>query len=310
MERKILVAVDGSPYSLNQINYLGRLFADTADWKFDFIRLVSAGGLPSGSEWMDDLDKMSLFPPQIRKQLAGATQYMKEVTEKLVRRGIRAEQISTIVRLARDTIVADIVHEARTGMYDAVFIGRRGIGKIGELVMGSVSTSVLEKCFGLPVWVVDGDVNSRKFFIPVDGTLHCLRAVDHLAYILQNNVKAEITLFHSEAMMAHKDVDPVELFFEQWGEEWSREHLTGPDAIFHGPEQILRESGFPGEHISRLEKKLGLDPARDIVKLAVKRKEGTIVMGRRGPDARKGIMRGVSDRVMRAAEQVAVWLVC
>ena len=310
MERKILVAVDGSPYSLNQINYLGRLFADTDELKFDFIQIVSAGSLPPGTEWMDELDKMSMLSPETRKRLAGSHQYMKEIPERLARRGIRPEQITTSVRLARNGIAADLAHEARKGLYDALFVGRRGIGKIGELVMGSVSSSILEKCFDVPVWVVDGEVNSRKFFVPVDGTLHCLRAVDHLAHILQNNLSAEITLFHSEAMLAHKDVDPLEVFFPQWGEEWSREHLAGPDAVFHGPEQILRESGFPEEKITRLEKKIGLDPARDIVRLAIKLDEGTIVMGRRGPEDHKGIMRGVSDRVMLAAEQIAVWLVC
>jgi nucleotide-binding universal stress UspA family protein len=310
MERKILVAVDGSPYSLNQINYLGHLFAGVDELKFDFIRIVSTGTLPPGTEWMDELDKMSMLSPQVRTKLTQSHQYMKDVPEQLSRRGINPENITTSVRLARNGIAADIAHEARQGMYDAVLIGRRGIGKIGEMVMGSVSTSVLEKCFGVPVWVVDGEVNSRKFFVPIDGTLHCLRAVDHLAYILQNNFSAEITLFHSDAMLAHKDVDPIEVFFEQWGEEWSREHLSGSDAIFHGPEQILLESGFPGENITRLEKKIGLDPARDIVRLAVKMEEGTIVMGRRGPEDRKGIMQGVSDRVMMAAEHVAVWLVC
>lgn len=310
MERKILVAVDASPCSLNQINYLGRLFADMDKLKFDFLRIVSAGSLPPGSEWLDELDKKSMLSPQTRQLMSKSNQYMRDIIGQLSRRGIKPEQIATSVQLARNGIAADLVNAARQGMYDAIFIGRRGIGKLGELVMGSVSTSILEKCFNVPLWVVDGEVNSRKFFVPVDGTIHCLRAVDHLAYILQDNPFAEITLFHSDAMLAHKDVDPVELFFDQWGVEWSRRYLSGPDAIFRGPEQVLAESGFPGENINRLEKKIGLDPARDIVKLALKRGEGTIVMGRRSPGDHKGIMRGVSDRVLLGAEQIAVWLIC
>ncbi len=309
MERKILVAVDGSVYSMNEIHYLERLFEGLDTINFHFIRIISVSSLPPGSEWVDELDKMSMLSPEARKKFAAATQDMKNIVSQLTRRGVSAENITTSVRVSRVGVADDLVHEARKGMYDALLVGRRGIGKIGEMVMGSVSSSMLEKCFDVPLWVVDGQVNSRKFFVPVDGTLHCLRAVDHLSYILQDNPHAEITLFHSEALMAHKDTDPADVFHEQWGKEWCDEHIDHPDAIFHAPEQILLESGFPSERISRLENKMGIHPARDIIKLAMKLDEGTIVMGRRGRNDPKGFMGGVSDRVMRSAEKVAVWLV-
>ena len=309
MERKILVAVDSSVYSRNEIHYLERLFEGLDDISFHFIRIISVSSLPPGSEWVDELSRMSMLSPEARKKFAAATQYMKDVVSQFVRRGVSAERITTSVRVSRVGVADDLVYEARKGMYDALLVGRRGIGKISEMVMGSVSGSMLEKCFDIPLWVVDGQVNSRKFFVPVDGTLHCLRAVDHLSYILQDNPHAEITLFHSEALMAHKDTDPVDVFHEQWGKEWCDEHIEHPDAIFHAPEQILLENGFPSERISRLEKKMGVDPARDIINLAVKLDEGTIVMGRRGRNDPKGFMGGVSDRVMRSAEKVAVWLV-
>jgi len=309
MERKILVAVDGSVYSRNEIHYLERLFDGLDTVNFHFIRIISVSSLPPGSEWVNELDRMSMLSPEARKKFAASTQFMKDVVSQLTRRGFSAERITTSVRVSRVGVADDLVSEARKGMYDALLVGRRGIGKIGEMVMGSVSGSMLEKCFDIPLWVIDGQVNSRKFFVPVDGTLHCLRAVDHLSYILQDNPHAEITLFHSEAMMAHKDTDPPDVFHEQWGKEWCDEHIDHPDAIFHAPEQILLENGFPAERISRLEKKIGVDPARDIIKQAVKLDEGTIVMGRRGHNDPKGFMGGVSDRVMRSAEKVAVWLV-
>ena len=309
MERKILVAVDGSVYSMNEIHYLGRLFEGLAEISFHLVRIVPASSLPPGSEWVNEVDKMNMLSPEVRNKFGAATEYMKSAVSQLTRRGVSAERITTSVRVSRVGVADDLVYEARKGMYDALLVGRRGIGKIGEMVMGSVSSTMLEKCFDVPLWVIDGKVNSRKFFVPVDGTLHCLRAVDHLSYILQDNAHAEITLFHSDALMAHKDPDLPEAFHEQWSKEWCDEHIDRPDAVFHAPEQVLLENGFPAERIRRHEKKMGVDPARDIIKLAVKLDEGTIVMGRRGRNDPKGFMGGVSDRVMRSAGKVAVWLV-
>lgn len=309
MKRKILVAVDGSGYSLNEIQYLSRLFENLDDVFFHLLQIVRGSSMPPGSEWMDDLDKMSMLSPEAQKRLQAATRYMKDAALQLQRRGVAREQISTSVQIARASVADDLIGEARKGVYDALLVGRRGIGKIGELFMGSVSTTLLEKCFDVPIWVVDGKVNSRKFFVPVDGTLHCLRAVDHLGFILKNNPYAEVTFFHSEALMAHKDVDPAENFHEQWGREWCDEHVEHEDAIFHAPEQVMIDNGFPLERIKRLEKKIGLHPARDIIMLAVKQDQGTIVMGRHGRNAPTGFMGSVSHRVMASAEKVAVWLV-
>lgn len=38
--------------------------------------------------------------------------------------------------------------------YDAVLVGRRGIGALQEMVMGSVSRQVLQKASNLAVWIV------------------------------------------------------------------------------------------------------------------------------------------------------------
>ena len=54
---------------------------------------------------------------------------------------------------------------------------------------------------------------------------------------------------------------------------------------------------------------MGIDPSRQILRQALIDDFGTIVMGRRGEEVSKGLFRGVSDRVLLMAEEVAIWII-
>jgi len=309
MQRKILAAVDGSVYSSNILHYLGRLFEGQRDFLLHLLYIVPGGSLGSGREWLDELEILTMLKPEARDRYAAAGRYLQNATQQLGRLGIAPEQITTQVQLSRVDVAGDILNEARKGLYDALVIGRRGLSKLEELVIGSVSTSILDKCHDVPLWIVDGQVDSRRFLLPVDGTPHSLKAIDHLCFILKDNPHAEVTLFNSPAMFAHKPEIVPQNFYEQWGKEWCDLHLSGPDSLFHAPEQLLLESGFPAARIHRLYTRLGLYPSRQIVRQALIDDFGTIVIGRRGAEAKKGIFKGVSDQVLYMAEKVAIWIV-
>ena len=309
MERKILVPVDGSTHSAYSLSYISRLFSDSDEVKFHLLFVVFYSSERSTSSWMSEQEIMNMLGPEVRSRLSAAKKNMQKMVKKLVADGIPHERITSDVKMSPRGVASEIMGEAKKGLVDAVLVGRRGLGTVGEMFMGSVSATVLEKCHNIPVWIIDGKVDSRKFLVPVDGTLHSLRAVDHLSFILKDNPHAEITFFHSKAIFAQsQDCDPSE-YYKEFGEEWSKKHACRLDDCFHAPEQILIESGFPRERIHRLETRTGIGPARQIVRQALIDDLGTIVMGRRGGNINKGIFKGVSDRVLARAEKVAVWIV-
>ncbi|MCK5437354.1 MAG: universal stress protein, partial [Desulfobulbaceae bacterium] len=281
MERNILVPVDGSTHSGHSLSYISRLFSDSDDVKFHLLSIVFCSSKPSGVSWMTEQEMMNMLGPDVRARLLAMKKNAKKMVQKLVDQGVSPEQITSDVKMTTGGVASEIVGEARKEQVDAVLIGRRGLGKVGEMFMGSVSSTVLEKCHDIPVWVIDGKVDSRKFMVPVDGRVHSLKAVDHLSFILKDNPHAEITLFHSKALFARsKDCDPTE-FHNEFGEEWSNKHACRFDLPFHAPEQILTENGFPRERIHRLETTAGFEPAQQIVRQALIDDLGTIVMGRR-----------------------------
>ncbi|MHB1015601.1 MAG: universal stress protein [Desulfurivibrionaceae bacterium] len=310
MLKKILIAVDGSPYSTHSLRYLGELFHHLPEIHFHLLSIVPASSSgPAATDWLSEAELLNTVSPATRNLLTAQKKYMLQAVDTLKRLDIAEEQIHTSVRLSQRSVAHDIIHEARQGKYDALLIGRRGIGKLEEMIMGSVSATILEKCHDVPLWIIDGQVDSCKFLVPVDGTSHSLKAIDHLAFILAGNPNAEVTLFYSKALLgSHPVIEPKD-FYAVWGEEWCEEHLRRPDSLFHAPKQLLIDSGFPPERIFWLETFMGIDPSRQILRQALIDDFGTIVMGRRGEEANKGIFRGVSDRVLLMAEKVAIWIV-
>ena len=309
MERKLLVTVDGSVYSANTLRYLSRLFEDLDEVFLHLLCVVPCTVSAAGRDWLDDLDLISSMSPGSRKQYAAAKRYMNEAVLQLGRRGVNPQQVSTQVQLARTGVAGDILDVARKGLYDALIIGRRGLTKLEEMVMGSISDRILKKCNDVPIWVVDGQVNSRKFLLPVDGSFHSLKAADHLGFILKDNPYAEVTLFHSEAMFSQKYTLDPEQCRQLFGDVCDYILGNSPDSHFLGPEQLLVNSGFPAEKIQRLTTSKGVHPSRQIIRQALIDDFGTIVMGRRSGATKKGFLGSVSAKVMAMAEDVSVWIV-
>ncbi len=309
MQKKILVAVDGSIYSTNTLHYLEELFQGCADIHFHLFSVVPCSTMPDDRQWLDDLELISSMSPTARRQYTQTKKYINKSILQLLRCGFTEEQISSKVQISRQSVADDILVEAHKGLYNALVIGRRGLGKLGELFMGSISKTIIEKCHDVPVWVVDGEVKAGKFLMPVDCTPHTLKAADHLCFMIKDLPDAEVTLFHSEAILAQKPVvDPGD-FERQCDTEWCRTHMQRPDSHFHGPRQYLKDSGFPADKIHSVETNKGMYPSRQIVRQALMGDFGTIIMGRRDADTNKGILGSVSGRVLAMAIDTAVWIV-
>lgn len=307
MERKILVAIDGSVYSSNSLDYLIRLFQHDHTIKIHLLAIVSTAG--SDQNWMFDVDPLRAQAPATDKKTATAYKYLKDAKRRLMRNGFLEEQISHQAESSRANIPTAIHHIANQGKYDALLVGRRGMGKVGEMFFGSVSSYLLEKCREVPLWMIDGEVSSPRILLAVYSLPVSLLAADHLAFIMQDNPESSICLYHSVQLFGGKQSVTKEDFHKQWGKEWCDKHLDLENDLFHAHAQILKEGGVDKGRISRLPMHKGLDTSLDLLHQARKHHCGTIVLGRRGREAGKGFFSGrVSDRTMQHAQNVAVWL--
>jgi len=138
---KILVAVDGSPYTKRMLGYLA-----------------------AHDEWLGAQHTYSVLtvvpsvPPRAAAELAGdvlmahyqeeADKVFKPIRSFLAKHGLTVEYVSKTGPVA-ETIAAT----AGKGKYDLLMMGSHGHGALANLVLGSVATKAMAQC-STPVLLV------------------------------------------------------------------------------------------------------------------------------------------------------------
>lgn len=308
MEKQILIAVDGSIYSSQSLEYVALLFGDRADIHFHLMTCVSASEsiVPVAPDSRD-----SLFPvnPGVERKKQRAQRCLQDAADKLLHLQIPPERIHSSVEISGHDLGATIQYQAEDLLMDSILVGRRGLNTLSEMLLGSVSATLLKKCHRIPLWIIDGEILDRNFLAPVDGSLPSLLAIDHLAHIMEGRKDINIFLFHCLRFLEKKSEARPESFYQVWGKKWCVIHLSGDDHLFQGPTQLLVEAGIPESNIIILPEVPDLEAAHGILRQAHKHHCGTIVIGRRGDGTTKGILGGVSDRTVKYAQDTALWVV-
>jgi len=152
MFNSILVAVDGSEHSKKALTYALQL-AEKLDGKITLIHVYSFV-VPLGPS-IDTISGPAVTPASAvltAKIAEDAKQMGKRIlddAEQIVKeRGISVEKV-----LREGDAVKEIVAVAQEGKFDLVVVGHRGLGKLKELLLGSVSEGVSRKA-PCPVLIV------------------------------------------------------------------------------------------------------------------------------------------------------------
>jgi nucleotide-binding universal stress UspA family protein len=309
MNKKILIPEDGSTYSANSTDYLIKLFKEDRNTHLHLLTVVPHGH--GEKSWMLDVDPLRASTlPNNNKEVSKSCAYLRKTRDKLIRNDFSEEQITCEVKSSRGSIISTIDQEACSGDYDAILVGRRGLGVMGEMFLGSISLSLLSKCQKTSLWIIDGNITyANRFLLAVHTMPASLMAADHLAFIIRNNPEAEILLYHSRKLFGARPDILEEDFYVQWSQQWCKQHLDIDNHLFNAHTQVLVEGGIDKSRITILPMQKKLDVSHDLLNQAKQQKCGTIVLGRRGGGFSKGLFGGVTDKVTRNAQDLTIWLV-
>ncbi|MEM2947149.1 MAG: universal stress protein [Candidatus Bathyarchaeia archaeon] len=143
MFNKILVPLDGSEHSLKALDIAIKI-AKRFDGKITLIHVYSVSVRPV------IVPEPSTLTPGI--PIMAPTEYSK-VAEVVREAGVRilaqgkerakAEDVEAEIMLREGHVVHEIVKAAEEGRFDLIVMGARGISKIKELILGSVSDGVI-----------------------------------------------------------------------------------------------------------------------------------------------------------------------
>jgi len=139
---KILLAVDGSPFTKKMLAYLAAHQELITVGRHDYTALTVQAMLPLRARTI-------LTKPMVDEYYAEeSAKVLDPVVKFLAQNGI-----TPITRAEIGSAGEIIAQVAEDGKFDLIIMGSHGYGSLGKLVMGSVSTQVLANC-DIPVMLI------------------------------------------------------------------------------------------------------------------------------------------------------------
>ncbi|MBU3916911.1 universal stress protein [bacterium] len=232
--------------------------------------------------------------------------FIEKGRKKLLKAGMDEKHIHTKVAEKVVGVARDILSEAASG-YDMIMIGRRGMGKLKGIFLGSVSTKILEKAAFTPVIVLGSCQPLKKIYIAFDGSDCSMKAVRFVGDVMGNNGYL-ITLIRVLRMEDFGNPAQAEALI--YTQNWYDKVEKNMRAQMEIAKTYLVESGIPPKNINFIIIKDAESRAGAIVKEVDYGGPGIIVMGRRGLSrVEEFVMGRVSNKVMQLAKTSTICII-
>lgn len=305
----LLIAMDLSVHSCNAVRYVTRNCAPAG------VKVSLMHVMPTAPEIFWDLEKEAFFKEQMKGKYAKwkreaekeAQAFLDQAKNILLEAQVGEGSVKIMVQERKKGMARDIIEEAKKG-YDAVVVGRRGLSKLEDVFLGSVSHKIVEKVGNVPVWVVGGDIQSKKMLIAVDASDNSRKAVDYVGGFAAAT-EAELTLYHVIRSLGTEFLQDFPRSKEELKvfEEAVASHARD---MFQAYQESLEQAGVLPARILTKYNRQSHSRAGEILREAKAGDYGTIVMGRRGlSKVHEFLMGRVTNKVLSRAEGFAVWLV-
>ena len=308
MEKKVLLVVDGSIHSTHAITYAVRISSVVKDLSYTLFHVQPTLSRYLLDEAECDLESKAALKKVIRKNAEHARQILEQHKDRMVLMGINETRIETATQKKVMGIAKDILDRGQRGLYDAILVGRRGLSRLQQTFMGSTTSQLVEHSRLIPVWVVDGDVESMKVMLAVDGSEASLRAVDHFSFMVGGNEDLKVTVFHVTPMLRNYcaiDFDDKE---SGAGKAIARGSRRCVDHFYAHARKKFTDAGLRDDQVELEVVKRTVDVGKAIVGRIRKEDYGTVVLGRRGT-GEAFFMGSVSKYVLDKTYGRTLWVV-
>jgi nucleotide-binding universal stress UspA family protein len=291
---RILIALDGSDRAFDTIRYICEI---PCLRPMEVVLFTVTSPIPE-SYW--DLERQAQYGRRVKdiriweeQQHKAIQEYMEEARRKLVENGFAEESVSVTIEARKTGIARDIIKEAKRG-YHSVAVGRKGMRRIKDLVLGSVASKLVETMEFTPMLVVGRRYpKPTKILLALDGSEGALCALDFALNTFEGC--EEMALTH---VIRSEDTGYIHTHREKILPVL---RMAKSQLINHGyrPEQVVTKI------ITGVESR-----AAAIVRAADEGGYATIVIGRRGLSKTSDFFMGrVSNKVIQLARTKAVCVI-
>lgn len=145
---KFLVAIDSSENALQAVDYVAQILGGF-DFKINLFHAIR------GDQSVHSGIAHLFFPKEsLEDAEAGAIAVFDKAKHRLEEAGFTSDQINTKLVSGVPSRAEAIVKEAREGDYGTIVLGRRGLSKVQEFLLGRVSNKVIHIIRRRALWIV------------------------------------------------------------------------------------------------------------------------------------------------------------
>lgn len=291
---RMLIALDGSAGAAETVKYVGKMPV----LKSFELHLFSVFTKIPEIYW--DLNIQPLLGGRMSDIRAWEVQNQKTIEdhlakarERLVHEGFSKDRVKMTIKEKDVGVARDILGEASKG-YMAVVVGRKGMSKLKDLVLGSIASKLLERVNFTPLIIVGRNPRPGKVILAFDGSENSMKMVDFAGQVLGRS--------GFESLLLHV-IRPGDT-------EYIREAESSISERFQQAVGRLIQSGFSERQVKTRIITGARSRAETIVQTAKEGDYGTIMVGRRGlSKVMEFFMGRVSNKVVQLAKGQAVWVV-
>jgi nucleotide-binding universal stress UspA family protein len=148
---KLLLAVDASENSHKAVHHLGS-FAKNTSAEITLYHVVRQLSLTYATNLIPRNETRER--KWMTKIIRDTESMLSEYAGRLEKAGVSPSRINTKYILESSSRSADILREARASKYGTIVLGRRGLSRIRQFIIGRVTSKVLSQADGLAVRLV------------------------------------------------------------------------------------------------------------------------------------------------------------
>lgn len=195
IQKKILLAVDGSDQALEAVRYISAMVAPERTQ----VVLFSVGtGFPSVFRAINMNPYYRFEKFKVMGWLADQQLVIGEFREKalkiLTNAGFSKSAILMKSQPMMTGVLKDIVRESYLD-YEALIVGGTGISLLKDLIFGSIAGRLAERIKHIPTIIVEGKPKSKKILVALDESIESMRGVAYVG-ALADGVDPDVTLCH------------------------------------------------------------------------------------------------------------------
>jgi len=303
---KLLVPVDGSDRSFNTVRYISKIDP------FRRMRVVLYNVFSKIPDGFWDLETDPRSTSTVREarawevqQKRNINQYMEIAHQFLLKTGFPSNSIEVKIQNRKKGFARDIIREAQKG-YHAVVSRRRGMTGLRGIVLGSVSTKLVERISFIPLILAGRTPPGNKILLAFDGSEGSQRAVDFVGRTM-GGFDFEVKLIHVIRGKENSHPEINRLYSPAKYMESTRKEMA---AELASAGKRLVDLGLKPHQISTEQVSGVASRAAAIIAEAKQQNYGTIVMGRRGQSRVRDFFIGrVTNKVIYLARDRTVWII-